>query len=535
MRTPLPGQLAPMEPKGPQPFVDWRYVRAGFVGWYAGDQRVGVWEEAPANTIGVPKAPFGIRLQAQTAECIGPIIARDKPWEYTYHINTVMYDEGVYRAWCECIPSDHFEGGDLAWPLGHGNVMAYVESDDGFNWRKPELGIYDYHGKPSNIVYGRNLSPNGQHGATVFKDPQAPAAERYKMIYMGTEDTTDMEAWKAKYRGRFGDDMDPMCFRKATGVAQRVLNNVSGHLEKQTHNVIYWMGGATSPDGLHWTGLKEPLMVHFSDTMTTCYWDEALQEYVGYFRTWLYGRRCIGRASTKDYSYWPETPDTVVQPPLGAHPSDDVYLNAKMIYPGSGNVHLMFPAMYHRVDDSREPHLASSIDGIHWQWVPGGPVIQRGKLGDWNGSDVAATQGIVPLAGNRIAVPMAGYVHPHKYPRGSTPFGAPGWATWTKGRLCALVADEYGEFNTPDLIFSGNELSLNLRTREAGSVRAELRDEANQPIPGFTFADADPIAADTTDRRVSWHGNAAIGQFAGKSISVAFQLRMAELFAFEFV
>jgi hypothetical protein len=534
MRTPLAGQLEPMEPKGPQLFVDWRYVRAGFVGWYAGDKRIGVWDPAPEDTVGTPHAPFGIRLQAQVAETVGPILPRDKSWEYTYHINTVMYDEGVYRIWYECIPGDHFIRDDVPWPLGHGNILGYAESDDGFNWRKPELGITDYHGEPSNIVYGRNLSPNGQHGVTVFKDPQAPAAERYKMIYMAAESGVDMEEWKAKYRDRFGDDMDPMCFRKGEQQARRQLG-VSGHLEKRTHNMVYWIGGAISPDGLHWSGLTEPLMVQFSDTMTTCYWDPALHEYVGYFRTWLYGRRCVGRATTKDFTHWCSTPDTILQAPLTAHPSDDVYTNAKIIYPGSGNVHLMFPAIYHRLDDSREPYLASSVDGIHWQWVPGGPVIQRGKLGEWNGSDIAAGQGIVPLSGNRVAVPVSGYVHPHKYPRGSVPFGAPGWATWTTGRLCALIADDYGEFSTPDLLFSGNELSLNLRVREAGVVRVELRDDANQPIPGFTFADADPIVADETDRHVSWHGESAIGQFANTPISLAFQLRKAELFAFEFI
>ena len=109
MLTPLAGQLGPMQPKGPQSFVDWRYVRAGFVGWHAGARRVGVWEPAPADTLGKPEAPFGIRLCAQPAQTIGPILVRDKPWEYAYQIHTVMYDEGVYRAWYECVPGDHFE------------------------------------------------------------------------------------------------------------------------------------------------------------------------------------------------------------------------------------------------------------------------------------------------------------------------------------------------------------------------------------------------------------------------------------------
>lgn len=543
MRTPLAGQLEPMRPRGPQCFVDWRYVRAGFVGWYADGNRIGVWDSSPANTQGTPIAPHGIRLQAQSAQTIGPIIPRDKPWEYAYHISTVIHDEGVYRAWYECVPTDHFSDQRPRWPIGHGNVLCYAESDDGFNWRKPNLGIAAYHDQPqTNIVYGRDLSPNGLHGVGVFKDPHAPSSERYKLIYMGLVTDVDAAAWIETHRRRFGDDMDPMCFR--TGKGQARLLQVSGHLDRSRTaspdsdtlpSQIHSMAGAVSPDGLHWTPLTEPLMVHFSDTLNTANWDSALGRYVGYFRTWRHGRRCVGRAETEDYRYWPKTPDTVLQASLDAHPSDDVYTNAKVLYPGSGDTHLMFPAIYHRFDDSREVGLASSVDGINWQWVPGGQVVRRGPPGAWDGGDVSASLGLVHLSGDRIAVPVTGYLHPHKYPRGGEPIGAPGWAVWPKGRLSALCCDEQGEFSTPGLFFDGKELSLNAEPRESGAILVELQDEMGQPIAGHTFADADPIVADSLDHRVSWHGDANVGEYAGKPMSLAFRLRRAKLFAFEFV
>ena len=534
MRTPVEGQLEPMRPEGPQCFVDWRFVKAGFVGWYADDQRVGVWEPAPENTVGRPEAPFGVQLRAQPAEeTVGPNMPRDKPWEYTYHINTVLYDEGIYRAWYECVPEDHFRGLDVGWPKGHGNLMCYAESDDGFNWRKPALGLAPYHGEENtNIVYGRELSPNGLHGGSVFKDPSAPPGERYKLIYMGSAEESDSAAWREKMAERFGEDLDPMSARDG-GQSGRLLG-ATGHLDRDRRPQVNWMAGAVSPDGLHWTGLAEPLMVHFSDTLNTAYWDASLERYVGYFRTWRYGRRCVGRAETEDFRFWPSTPDTVLQAPLERHPSDDVYTNAKVIYPGSGNTHLMFPAIYHRLDDSREVHMASSVDGINWQWVPyDGPVVGRGEMGSWNGGDISTSQGLVPLAGQRIAVPVVGYVHAHKFPRGSEPFGAPGWATWKEGRLAALEADELGAFATIELVFEASELSLNLKCREAGSVRVELRDGAGQPLAGYTFADADPICDDSVDRRVTWRGEANIGQFAGQPISLAFRMSKTQLFSFQ--
>ena len=113
MRTPLQGQLVPMSPQGPQCFVDWRWVKAGYVGWYSGDTRIGVWDKAPSNTVSKPHGPFGIRLNAQQAKTIGPIMQRDKPWEYGYHFVYVIYDGGKYRGWYEGIPADHFDNSDV--------------------------------------------------------------------------------------------------------------------------------------------------------------------------------------------------------------------------------------------------------------------------------------------------------------------------------------------------------------------------------------------------------------------------------------
>jgi hypothetical protein len=512
--------------------VDWRYIRGGFVGWYAGNERIGVWEPAPAHTRGEPNAPYGLHLASQPAETLGPTFPQDKPWEYSCQIHTLLYEEGVYRAWYECVPDDHFKGQQLAWPTGHGNLLCYAESDDGFTWRKPNLGIASYHSiSNTNIVYGRELSPNGMHGSGVFKDPSAPAAERYKLIYMATATEADQDAWIAAHRSRFGNEMDPMCFRKTT--TGRQLLGMSGHLDRDMRSTIYWIAGAVSPDGIAWTPIPESLMIHFSDSVNTCYWDESRRKYVGYFRTWRYGRRCVGRAETDDFRYWPSTPITILTAPLDRHPSDDVYTNGRTLYPGSDSTHLMFPAIYHRIDDCREVYLASSEDGVNWQWVPGGPTVTRGRLGEWNGSDVVVNPGLVPLDGDRVAAPLTGYVHAHKYPRGSEPFGKVGWAVWPKERLCAIEAQEVGEFTTPELFLERGELRLNVKTVEAGAIWVELRDASGQAITGHTFADSDAITGDNPTARASWQGNACLGELANQPLSLAFRLRMASLFAFE--
>ncbi len=77
-------------------------------------------------------------------------------------------------------------------------------------------------------------------------------------------------------------------------------------------------------------------------------------------------------------------------------------------------------------------------------------------------------------------------------------------------------------------------LLLNCSTSALGSIRVELRDADNQPLPGYTFADCDEIYDDSLSCPVSWRGNAELSQFAGKPIRLAFELKDADLYAFEF-
>src|SRR6185437_3965272 len=93
-------------------------------------------------------------------------------------------------------------------------VLCYAESNDGVRWRKPELGLMDYDGsKQNNLVLGKD-----SHGACVFLDPRAVAAERYKIAYV------------------------------------RLVNK------------RWLVFGGTSADGIHWTLGDKPLLAQNSDT-----------------------------------------------------------------------------------------------------------------------------------------------------------------------------------------------------------------------------------------------------------------------------
>ncbi|MGI6404397.1 MAG: hypothetical protein ACOX0K_09405 [Oscillospiraceae bacterium] len=162
--------------------------------------------------------------------------------------------------------------------------------------------------------------------------------------------------------------------------------------------------------------------------------------------------------------------------------------------------------------------------------------MEADGCGDWCVGDLNPGLGLLPLADNKLAMPMLGYARPHKYCRGGEQkLGQPGFAVWTKGRLAALVADERGGFQTPKIKFEGKQIVLNVQTTPSGCVRMELRNEKGEAIEGYRFADCDAIVGDHIGHTVSWRGNTDLSVLSGQDIIMAFEMHSAKLFSFEFI
>lgn len=513
--TTLPYELG----SGPHLFTDWRYVRPGQVRWEgAAGQDLslfateGVTDAVRAQLLDVPS---GIRLVAQPAQRVGPLVSPGKPWEHTVFWPTLLYDEGKYRLWYEAVPGAYWQtaatGDGATRSPGWGDLLCYAESDDLEHWTKPELGILDYEGQPTNIVFGGALTPEtGLHGAAIFRDPSAEPDARYKLMYMGKVPPDQQKQV---------DLADPMA--------------------RYYKSAMY---GAVSPDGLHWTALPEPVMLVNSDTGNTVYYDAGLQKYVGYFRMWFYGRRAIGRAETDNFAHW-SLPEPILWTGADYPPDVDLYTNAHSLYPGTTDQHLIFTAWYRRGTDTTTVHLAGSQEGRLWSRVPGAPVLDTQADGEWDGGCLFIGKGLVPAGSDRVAAPYVAYRVPHKFPR-SMILGEIGLASWQSERIVALQADERGQFTTPPLVFSGREFHLNLLTARAGHVKVEIAaaedpirpvpTQAGSPFDGYSFADCDPIVGDHARTTVTWGGQSDLSAFAGKPIVLRFQMYAAKLFAFTF-
>ena len=484
----------------PAPFLDWSNVWSGAVA-YENDGRA--W---------VSEAPRGVRLSVQQAEKSQPVLVSDRPWEGPrLAYATALYAEGRYQMW-----------------YGTSNGLCYAESTDGFTWRKPVLNLYERDGSTANnVVYPKLIE------GSVFRDPQANDAERYKLV--------NLDVWQ-EYQGKAVRGSEAIGRLKNELLAQGLNEGQIYGMALQLKGAVL---GAVSPDGLHWTTRKEPLFVHFADTQNVVLFDQELAKYVGYFRFGPGGlepdgRRSITRAETDDFWHWP-LPQIVLQPDCQDPPTDDYYTNAYTPYPGGG-FHLMFPAIYHRTRDVLDVRLAVSRDGFNWSWPGRGAIIPLSSEASGESGSIYACPGILPLGEDRWGVLYRATNRRHNEhdPQDiSAVQGHYAWAMWKRDRLVALEACDEGRVTLNKRRCHGERMVLNHQTARDGWIRVELIEPALwppgrvEPLEGHSFADCEPLRGDSLAGEVRWKGSADLSAFAGRDLCARVELSRAKLFSIQ--
>ena len=475
-------------------FLDWRNIRCGRLQWYSQTgEPFGV-----ANPVEPPVSmhakaecvPYGIRLQAQRAETTGPVTGW-KGWGRT------IYDGELFRSWYfEVNGHTKLGTGAAAHTTGYDEVyICGAASNDGYDWREDSR---------SRIEIG---SQRDFDGVTFFIDPVAPAEDRYKLVYCAAFPAGEHDDMVRTYLDRPAHERD-------------------SRLTWQRRSGLFV---ATSPDGEAWTSDNTPFALHPSDTDTTVLWDETLESYVMYTRLFRDDRRWIGRGETRDFQNWgPIRP--VMWPPLDAPPDRDLYLNGYSRYPGALEYQIMFPMIYHRLTERSDVRLASSSDGVAWQWVPGDSVIRPGNAESWDSEFIGSGKDLVPFGTGKIATPYCGTAYPHKYPRFANVWDAwnLGWAIWPEDRLCGLVADEVGEFWTRELSPGGRELRINCRVPMGGEIRIGVAG-----VDGRDADSCDPIVGCDGTTTVTWGGRSDVGSAEDSAVALHVCLRRAEVFSLE--
>ncbi len=94
----------------------------------------------------------------------------------THFYGTVLFDEGKYRMWYYAVGREDTEQRLTIGPV------CYAESDDGIEWRRPNLKQREYKGSLDNNAL--DLPGDSMYGGHVIKDATEPdPQQRYKMVY----------------------------------------------------------------------------------------------------------------------------------------------------------------------------------------------------------------------------------------------------------------------------------------------------------------------------------------------------------------
>ncbi|MBI5693825.1 MAG: hypothetical protein HZC55_27435 [Verrucomicrobia bacterium] len=446
-----------------------------------------------------------VRIAVNPAQRRETVIRADRPWEQLMisFFLTVREEEGRLRMWYICRDKDN-----------QANV-AYAESADGVHWTKPDLGIVDYHGSRANNLVGLKRLEG-----VVFRDPHAPAAERYTYV------TTSKPP---------GDASGP------TGLFR-----------------------FHSPDGLRWAGDPTPLIRAGSDTQNVTFWDENLGRYVVYLRGWNPDprRRKVMRVElpnlrdpfpvvpTKrgvgDY-FFDEIP-TVLQCDDQDPARTDIYNIAAQPYPLDPSWYVGFPAFLRRSAATDAPghkgshrgpvevQFVGSRDGIAWHrydrapYAPPGLTAPEKKNMTFMGTGLVVRGGEIWQYGTEFESEHGDMAARHQKTDGAIVR----WVQRVDGFVSANTGDRAGWLRTVPVQITGDRLLLNLDTGALGEMRVSLLDRDGGALPGFTAAQCDPLQTNSLGAVVSWAGRTDLSALRGRAVQLEFHSARARLYSFRF-
>lgn len=479
------------------------------------------------------------------------VLVHDEPWEGSgsvYH--SIFRDGDRYRMY---YAAGHLQVTSQGVDAGtHGLFCCYAESADGVHWNKPKLGLHEFQGsKANNIVMvrqkvGEATSEPGE--PAVFKDenPNVPPEALYKALLPANRLPAD---------------------------ARR------GLLAFQ------------SPDGLHWSPMSDqPIITQGAfDSQNLAFWHANQGQYRAYWRYFTkggddqekvwnpQGYRAIRTATSKDFLHWTEPQNLQYVD----SPAEHLYTNQVKPYQRAPHLLIGFPARYiergHTDGSEHEAREGAGPERTR-HWSPALRALPELKHREWRAKTSerygrALTEGLLMASRDGVTFKRwnEGFLRPGIERPGTWNYGhqmigwhlvqTPGMFEGAPDELSLYAVESYwtdssdllrrytlrmdgfvsaqapmsgGELVTKPLTFTGTQLSLNLATSAAGSVRVELQDAAGTPLPGYSLVECEELFGDTLDRSVSWKAQSDLTQLNGQAVRVRFVLRDADLYSFQF-
>ena len=468
------------------------------------------------------------RIEEARQDSNNPLLEPKYPWDSAVvgcgH-GTVLKDpiDGKFKAWVTSLAED------LEYSRGESQFrLTYLESDDGADWRRPELDVCPFPGRPkTNVLFDFDSGGRTTY-ASVFVDPDENPDEPYEMFCF-------------KDPGFRCPSMTVAGFDQAPPRSRSEVYNGP----RKTYGLYRFR----SADGIRWRGVEGPIALPSGDTCNIH--KDGTLGYVAHHKDGLPAPaggyvhydvasgqvRVNMRRTSPDGTHWSER-QVLMAADWRDHQADQIMEVGRYPY-RDGFIGLT--AVYHAMSQTMDIQFAASRDGLSfWRPATRRPCLPNGPLGDYGGGMIWPTRTLIEHEG-RLYLYYAGLegLHGDVYDRDQSCLHFHGaWcrASWDAGRFVAAASAEGGMcpgyLTTPALDVEGQTLSINAGTRSGGRIEAELLDESMEPIPGFARRDCRPFAGDDKQATVAWEAQTACPR---RRVHVRFWLTKAFLYGFEWL
>jgi hypothetical protein len=270
-----------------------------------------------------------------------PLLVADKPWEeFFFGWVRVIREEGRWRVWYHCC--------DLTYESDDDGFLCYAESKDGVTWVKPELDRVEYRGSRKNNILLDAKEVGGLQGHDIVLDPEAPPAERYKLVVIGLSPNKE----------------------------------------------DFWIRAMTSADGFSFKPLPDPIFRFNSDTQNTLLrTKDGWRMYVRMWdpRLWT-GERVVGLTESKDLASFPAP--RIIFRRDERDPTELQFYNPAVTQLDD-RLFVMMPSAFMTKQNIVEPHLAWSRDGERFERVGRRPFLPL-RPGKFDAKSIYVGPGAVP-------------------------------------------------------------------------------------------------------------------------------------------
>ncbi|MCX6622571.1 MAG: hypothetical protein NTY38_16180, partial [Acidobacteria bacterium] len=386
--------------------------------------------------------------------------------------------------------------------------------------------------RKNNLVYSGPPDAWSIELGSVFRDPVAKAADRFKMIHSSRE---GRHVWP------FGE----YPYVPEAGVLK----------------------GAYSADGLNWTTYPAMFLGRIPDTQSVATYDPTLQKYVAYVRHHSSygglnvgenavrptGRGAgVGRMESWNFAGGWSYPEPALMPDFTDGLGVELYNPGYLRYPGADNAHFLFPSAIDRWEGTLKVKAAVSRDGRAWLRPNRDDVVPLGPPGSFDSARIYFAPDFVAVDRDHYAIYYRGANDPHG---GSHPSVKPanprvegmGRVLFKRDRILGIEArPRDAVFSPRPLVFEGRRLVLNVEPTGpdprlqvqligAGLKETQSARREDAVCPGYSLEESIPLASDELDGVVRWRRGPEVAEWEGKPVRLHFRMKSMRIYAFQFL